>query len=755
MKWANVKWIYLREVRDQLRDRRTLFTIAVLPVLLYPLLGMTFLQVAQFSREHTTPVLVLGTGSLPETPRLLDGDKFDTNFASERDAKLFELTIEQGLPAGIAATELRAWAEQQIQEGTYDAVVYFPDEFANRLNAFRERVSKQQSETKSAQTEVADEATLIPEPELFVNTASDKSRMARDRVDSVLARWRDSIVVDNLRDRQIPSLATKPFKVVSTDVAREHSRRAAVWSKILPFVVLIWALTGAFYPAIDLCAGEKERGTLETLLCSPAERSEIAWGKLLTIMTFSMATSILNLMSMGLTGAFIVSRIAMLGEGATSRLAIGTPPVGAVFWLLLALVPLSALFSAISLAIAAFAKSSKEGQYYLMPVLMITLPLMMLPMMPTTELDLGTSLIPVAGVMLLLQALIEGQYLEAVRFVVPAMSVTLLCCWLAMRWAIDQFNRESVLFRESEQWGLGIWLRSLIRDRRDTPSLAAAVLCGVLILLIRFFASFLFGMPESWNEFALTTVISLVAFIALPAVLMAVFLTRSPATTLLLRAPRFDAAAMAALLALMLHPANVTMGLLVKHIYPYSSDVTEQLKAFGSVLNGAPGLWAVVLVLAVTPAICEEIAFRGFILSGMRHMGHKWVAILVTSVFFGAAHMILQQSLTACMIGMVLGYLAIQTGSLLPSVAFHLTHNALTMVLAFSVPKLIETYPGLSFLFSVEGEEVLYRWPAVAAGLVLGIGILNWFRNLPYEHTQEEALQEALDHQTVRVPAKS
>ena len=56
-----------------------------------------------------------------------------------------------------------------------------------------------------------------------------------------------------------------------------------MWSKILPFVVLIWALTGAFYPAIDLCAGEKERGTLETLLSSPAQRSEIVWGKLLSV----------------------------------------------------------------------------------------------------------------------------------------------------------------------------------------------------------------------------------------------------------------------------------------------------------------------------------------------------------------------------------------------------------------------------------------------------------------------------------------
>ena len=754
MKWANVKWIYLREVRDQLRDRRTLFTIAVLPVLLYPLLGMTFLQVAQFSREHKTPVLVLGADSLPATPRLLDEDKLDTNFASERDARLFDLTIQGGLPDGVDKAELRTWAEQQIQDGTYDAVVYFPEDFSEKLDGFREQIKVDQDPTESTNAQQASELVPIPQPELFVNSASDKSRMARDRVDGVLTRWRDSMVVDNLRDRHIPSAATRPFTVVSTDVSRERSRRAAVWSKILPFIVLIWALTGAFYPAIDLCAGEKERGTLETLLCSPAERSEIAWGKLLTIMTFSMATSVLNLLSMGMTGAFIVSRIALLGGGAPTQMAIGTPPVAAIFWLLLALAPLSALFSAISLAIAAFAKSSKEGQYYLMPVLMITLPLMMIPMMPATELDLGMSLIPVAGVMLLLQTLIEGQYMEAARFVVPVMGVTLLCCLLAMRWAIDQFNKESVLFRESEQWGLGIWLRSLVRDRRETPSLSAAILCGVLILLIRFFASFMFSMPESWAGFAMSTVISLVAFIAIPAIIMSLLLTRSPATTLLLRSVRLDAVAMAALLALMLHPANVAIGLLVQKVYPYSVDIVTQLKLFESVIDGAPNLWAIILVLAVAPAICEEIAFRGFILSGLRHMGHKWVAILVTSVFFGAAHMILQQSLTACIVGMVLGYLAVQTGSLLPCIVYHLTHNSLSMVIAICVPKLLQAYPGFSLLFSDGESGTLYQWPAVAVGLLLGMAILNWFRNLPYEQSQEESLQEALDHQTARLPAK-
>jgi sodium transport system permease protein len=79
---------------------------------------------------------------------------------------------------------------------------------------------------------------------------------------------------------------------------------------------------------------------------------------------------------------------------------------------------------------------------------------MMLPMLPATELDLGTSLIPVTGVLLLLRSLIEGRYAEAAIYAPPVIAVTGVGCLLAVRWAVDQFNNESVLFRESERFEL-------------------------------------------------------------------------------------------------------------------------------------------------------------------------------------------------------------------------------------------------------------------------------------------------------------
>ncbi len=740
MKWSNVKWIFLREVRDQLRDRRTIFTIAVLPLLLYPLMGMGFLQVAQFSREHTTSILIVGAAGLPASPQLIEGDRFSEEFCGPREARLLQLTVSADNDPAAAP---RKDAEQLIGAGEFAAVVVIPADFAEKLADFRRRLQPQRHKTAAGQSS----PPTVPQPEIFVNSASDRSRIARDRVKQVLVRWRKAIVQENLISSQVPLEATEPFSFVSTDVSRRQSRRAAIWSKILPFVVLIWALTGAFYPAVDLCAGEKERGTLETLLCGPAGRNEIVCGKLLTIMSFSIATSLLNLSSMGLTGLFVIGQINQLSSELATP-ALTSPPLTALFWLLLSLVPISALFSALSLAIAAFARSSKEGQYYLMPLLLFSLPLMMLPMLPAAELDLGTSLIPITGMMLLLRALIEGQYVEAIRFTLPVIGVTTVCCLLAIRWAIDQFNNESVLFRESERWSLGVWLRHMVRDRRETPSIAEAACCGVLLLLIRFFASSFVGMPTSWDTFAASTLVSLIAFIAAPALLMAVMLTRNPRRTLLLRPTRLSAIPMAIMLAITIHPLGMALAEAVRTLYPFTSEIQEQLGAVSSLIEGAPSIWLVLGVFALAPAICEELAFRGFILSGFRHLGHRWGAIVASSLFFGAAHGILQQSMTAFAVGLVIGYIAVQTGSLLPGIAFHLCYNSVSLVMALKIPELVDTHPAWRELYSVSASGLSYQLPVVIISVFLTTLVLNWFRSLPYEVSEEEALRNALDHQS-------
>ena len=770
MNWRNVRLIYAREIRDQLRDRRTLFMIAVLPLLLYPLLGMSVFQLSQFVRKSEPKVLVIGRENLTagdDLPQLFEGDHFSTDLAGDekvadwlhlefvdspkREAKS-QAEIEpqpnvKGEKGGPAVQTELAFAEDQLKAGDVQVVLNFPPDFGDRLQELRTQIKSGATGARESSADKAASPIAIPQPQLLYNSGKEKSRVAHTQVEQILDTWKSQIVRENLLASRVPANVARPFELKPHDVAEQRQQQALMWSKILPFVLFIWALTGAFYPAVDLCAGEKERGTLETLLSSPATRLEIVWGKLLTVMTFSCATAVLNLASIGVTSRYVVSQLSMMPMGGVGQ-GLALPPFTSMLWLLVALVPMSALFSALCLACAAFARSTKEGQYYLMPLFMVSMPLMMLPLAPGSELNLGNSLIPITGVILLVMSLVQGNYAEVIRFAVPVCVVTLICCHWAIRWAVYQFNQESVLFRESERLDPRRWLQHLIRDRGDTPTLAEGFVCVVLIYVVQFFMQLAISANAPANPqfsfLAMSLFISQVVCIALPALLMAVLFTARPRKTLLLaRMPSMAVCGVAILLALLLHPVGLQLSDWIRHTYPVSESVQDKLEIFATMLKSAPYPWLPYVMMAVLPAICEELAFRGFVLSGLRHLGSKWWAIGLTAVFFGMAHGLIQQSMSAAAIGLVIGYIAVQTGSLIPCMLFHVSYNALTFATPFW-PQFAAERPVLGELFhEVAPGQILYNWPVVVACGAGAALLLLWLRQLPYQATREEQITDA------------
>jgi sodium transport system permease protein len=722
-----------RELRDQARDRRTIFMIAVLPILLYPLLGMSMFQVAQFMEEKSSHVLVVGASGLvgrEDLPPLLDvkdTSRFDvTLFRDVGQDRLLDVTLFPEEPARQAepVEDVSEAIRTMVRDGKYDGAVVLPPELPEQLAEFRRAIEHDEKAPP-----------LKVQPEIVYSTANEKSQIAFARLYPVMKRWVEAIGETNLEAAGIPPDAARPVDVGSADVAGETKfKGAAIWSKVLPIVLLLWAMTGAFYPAIDLCAGEKERGTLETLLSSPAERSEIVLGKLLTVMVFSMATAGLNLVSMGLTGWLLLSRMPHLGS----------PPVESILWLALALVPVAALYSALCLALAAFAKSTKEGQYYLMPLLLITMPLVLVPMTPGAELDLGSALVPVTGIVLLLRNLLEGSYWESLRYLPVVGAVTLACCLASIRWAVEQFNSEAVLFRESERLDVRLWLKHVFRDRQPTPTVSAAIVCGVSILMLKFFIELIATQVTTFRGFAVQAVVLQIAVILTPALILTFSLTTSPRETLRLRLPHFAAVPAAVLLALLLHPTIGALRTMVMQLYPIREDLMGQLEGLQAMFTKPP-LWQALAVIALTPAICEELAFRGFILSGFRHFGRKWRAILFSAVFFGLAHGLLQQSLIAFVVGTVIGYIAVQTGSIWPCMAFHLVNNSIGVFISRVTPEVQEQYPILLTLFGATGENgAIYSWPVVLVTGLLSLAILAWFFLLPVAKSAEELEREQI-----------
>ncbi len=532
-----------------------------------------------------------------------------------------------------------------------------------------------------------------------------------------------------------------PFHISDIDIAPASTREAAFWSKLLPFIMLVWAMTGAFYPAIDLVAGEKERGTLETLLCSPALRSEIVWGKLGAVTTFSMLTAILNAGSMLVTSSFVFRQMGIGGGGG-----IGAPPITPMLWLLVALVPLAALFSALALAVAAMARSSKEGQYYLMPLMMVTLPLVLLPMLPGTTLTAGTSLIPVTGMFLLVRALVEGQYGFALWHLPMVAGVTAGCLWLAVSWARRQFDDESVLFGSGDQWELSMWMRHLWRDRQTAATPAQGFACGAIILVALFFAKLaVTEMPQGFGGIAKLVLLPQIAMILAPALLMATMLTTSLRTSLRVRMPHWTTLPLAVLLGVTLHPMYVMLAEWISCTYPVSEQVTAAMKPFTDQMSAAPWM-SVLFLMALVPAICEELAFRGFIFGGLVRQKGRLRAVVITALMFGISHGVLQQSIAATIMGLLLGWVALRTGSVLPCILIHFTNNALSVSL-----ERIESsgWEGASLFLTATEAGAAYQPMWIVTSVGIALTILLYLGTLDPRIDESEADHIELDREIV------
>jgi sodium transport system permease protein len=236
--------------------------------------------------------------------------------------------------------------------------------------------------------------------------------------------------------------------------------------------------------------------------------------------------------------------------------------------------------------------------------------------------------------------------------------------------------------------------------------------------------------------------------IALPAVLMAMLLTGRPLKTLLLdRAPSASACVAAVLLALLLHPLGLQLMLWIKELYPIQEELLRETAAFGELFALAPNPWLPYVLIALLPAICEELAFRGFILSGLRNLGSKWWAIAISAICFGLVHAVIQQSLSAAAIGLIIGYVAVQTGSLIPCILFHVTYNSVMFATA-QLPAWSEVQPVLKKLFEQPStDQILYAWPiTLICGMAAAV-LLGWFRRLPYQASREERISDARSRQ--------
>ncbi|QDT55075.1 ABC-2 family transporter protein [Caulifigura coniformis] len=769
MNWRNVKLIFWREVSDQLRDRRTLFMVVLLPLFLYPILGVGMMEMTVTFTEQPRTVVVLNADDLPEPQLIKEGRFLAQYFKSPDDLdKIHVLTDDARTKAASLSEEEQAFLEgakerlpkiEELGRLVLEARSLSPKadaarsaEISSRADELRTEISnwfenapvqvlvivppglKQQVKEINEALAKGDRSNgpreLPAHPMLLENSADEKSAIAFRRVRDVFSAWEDDVLRSRLEQAELPLSISAPVDPVTVDLARSEKLSANVWAKMFPALLVMMAVTGAFYPAIDLGAGEKERGTMETLLISPASRKEIVTGKFLTVMLFSISTALLNIASIGYTGKHMLS--ARPG-GPNSAADVAFPGFEPLMWVVLLSIPLAALFSALSLAFAMFARSTKEGQYYLTPLLMVTMGLMMFSLNPAVELTPFYSVLPVVGPSLLLKALILGSAPGgSLPFFAVAVTISSICySLLALWWAIEQFQREDVLFRDAERFDLRLWFRHLLRKKEDTPSFSEALFCFVLILMLQF-ASFNIMrdrlLDAQSDTMALQLqMIYLLATVATPALMMAVMLTSNPLKTLKLRGCHLKWIGAAIVLPVVLQPLALELLSRLHWFFPPLPPGMDRIMK--SMSTHELPLWLPFLAFAVTPAICEELAFRGFILSGLQRTHRYRLAAVMSSIAFGIVHMIPQQVFNATLLGLVLAALALRSGSLIPGIIFHLIFNGLQVVAArmLTVPSNLEALKRWG-IYEAEATAASpqFTWGLLGGCAVIAAPLLWW-----------------------------
>ncbi len=334
------------------------------------------------------------------------------------------------------------------------------------------------------------------------------------------------------------------------------------------------------------------------------------------------------------------------------------------------------------------------------------------------ELNAFYSLVPVTGLALLMQRLMVATSLEQVPWLyfVPVLGPIALYSWLALRWAIEQFQREEVLFREAERWDWGLWLRRLFQEKEPLPNTAQALFCFGLILALRWLS---LGLGRQWPPEVHALIVSL-AFVAAPPSFMALMLTTLPRVALFLRWPAWRELGLAVALALLLLPPLAALAQAAYGWFPQQlADPHPVAQMRRSLLDSSAAVPADIgvglLAYALLPAVCEEIAFRGFILMGLHRHFRPRNAILASALLFALYYLNVFLFLPAFGLGVVLGLLTLRSRSLVPAVLFHFLHNAL-----------------LLFAGRYSWSPTT-AWPWLA-GACLGaaVGLLWWLYRKPY-----------------------
>ena len=394
--------IFLKELKDTLRDRKTIITMVVVPLFLVPvIIGLTTKiqsNAGKKAYEKQLQVAVI----VPDS---------NTTFV-EILGKQKNITIVDDIPEDSIVSSI----ENKKLDGAY---------------AFSSTFEK-------------DVKDLRPGNVTFYFKSSVDQDIIQQRLREPLNIFEKATLASRFQRLNLDSSIINPVKINEVDIATSKELFGKMIGGLLPYLFLIFCFVGSMYPAIDLGAGEKERGTIETLLASPVNRIEILCGKFMVVTLTGITSALISLFSLYFAFHFLTKNISDIPpEIRNVILDILEPKSIAV--LVSLLLPLTMFFAGILLSLSIYAKSFKEAQSIITPLNIVVLVPAIIGLMPGIEFNAVTALIPVLNVSLASKTIFAGTVNFALLAEVYGSLIIL--AGLSLFAAARSFSMESVIFR--------------------------------------------------------------------------------------------------------------------------------------------------------------------------------------------------------------------------------------------------------------------------------------------------------------------
>ncbi len=664
MNYKQLRTLYKKEIMDVLRDKKTVFTMIVLPIILYPILflvGAQIMTMINKQQEEQTYHIAYDGVSDERRQELNDwiaGDEDDFDYIIEE--------VESNHP------------KQDLEDENIDAYITV------------------------AETE---EQVIYEIHYLFsVTNSSNVSDMLKDEIDAFARKKAE----ENAEAAGLN--VTKMLYPVTTKMVNLSSGESAVGSilgGIIPFLLITSILLGSMYPAIDATAGEKERGTLETLLTLPIGNMELIMSKFLSVATLAVVSVFMNVVSMGFVAGYLYATISSFSEAANEFHIESFIP--AILISVVCIMAFALLMSAVVMCVCAFAKSFKEANNYVTPLTLVVMLTGYIGLIPNVELDSATALIPVVNICLLMKNLLVFKY--NFDLILLVLLSNIIYAFIAIWFLSKIYNSESILFGESMS-GMKLFERRKNLKKGTLPSIQDGMLILVVALLLLAYVGGIMSLKQP-----VVGAIVPQLFLGLLPILACVYIKGDAKKIFSLNVPHGKDIVGAVCLLLGAGSVSQLMLNLLEMWFPNSSQgVNEQ---FSVLLKDVPFVPAVLLI-ALVPAVCEELMFRGYLFTAFRQKMNITKAILIVSVLFGISHLSLSRFLPTALIGTSLAYAAYKADSIVVSALMHFLNNAFSTFILYygnQFPILNEEHSGLPLVIGMV---------AVAGFFIpLGIRILN------------------------------